>query len=270
MTASGFACLPMYDFPWTASANEALYRAVATRLREEGIAAPPGLTRGRPLDDIWRDPKLILGQTCGYPYWFGLRATVALIATPLYAFDGCDGANHRSFLIARRGDPRRDIAAFRHGRAALNARDSNSGMNLFRAAVAPFAWAGRFFAEIVVTGAHAASLSAVAAGAADVAAIDCVSFALLARGRPDLVEHVEVIARSAATPALPFITSAATSAARIAAIRRCLLAALADPAVAPDLATLGLVGAEVLEPDAYARVAELERNAVELGYPELA
>jgi ABC-type phosphate/phosphonate transport system substrate-binding protein len=270
MKARGLACLPMYDFPWTAPALDALWAAFGARLRDAGLDAPSELTRDRPLDSMWRDPELTLGQTCGYPFWFSLRDRVALIATPVFDFDGCEGPRHCSFLIARRDDPRGNLAAFRGARAAINARDSNTGMNLFRAAVAPLAKARPFFAEVVATGAHALSLAAVAECAADVAAIDCVSFALLARGRPELVERVEVFARTPSSAGLPFITSAVHPPRTLATLRRCLFATLEDSALAADLATLGLVGAEVLEPTAYARVAELAQGAIDLGYPELA
>ena len=57
-------------------------------------------------------------------------------------------------------------------------------MSALRALIAPHAASGRFFAEVRVSGAHSASLAMVARGEADVAAIDCVVHALLARHRP--------------------------------------------------------------------------------------
>src|SRR5665811_293725 len=103
-----------------------------------------------------------------------------------YGFEGCEGAKHCSFLIVRRGEAERGLAGFRGARAAINARDSNTGMNLFRAAIAPLAKGHPFFSDVVVTGAHALSFAAVAEGTADIAAIDCVSFGLLRRGRAEL------------------------------------------------------------------------------------
>jgi len=266
----GLACLPMYDFPWTASALDDVWTAMSGRLRAEGLDAPEALTRGPPLNEMWRDPGLILGQTCGYPFWRDLRGRVLLIATPIYRFDGCDGPRHRGFLVARREDERRELGDFQGARAAINARDSNTGTNLFRAAVAPLAGGRPFFSEVVVTGAHARSLAAVANDFADVAAIDAVSFGLLGIGRPDLVERVRVFARTPSSPGLPFIASATLASATVASIRRCLFATLADPGLTAAFATLGLAGAEILDADAYAEVAELEQSAIDLGYPELA
>ena len=270
MGAVYVAALPMYDFPWTADAQDALWRALAGRLRQAGIAAPLALTRSRPLQELWRDPRLLFGQTCGYPYVTSLADRVSLIATPSYVFDGCEGANHCSFIVARRDDARVALREFRGARAAVNGWDSNSGMNLFRAAVAPLAGGAAFFASVEVTRSHAASLSAVANGKADIAAIDCVTFGLLSRARPDLAEAVAVVARSPLSPGLPYIASASLSPGLIAAVRAALRATLSDPALSATLAVLGLSGAVVLRRDDYLPVEALERGAAELGYPELA
>jgi ABC-type phosphate/phosphonate transport system substrate-binding protein len=264
------ATLPMYDFPWTASANDALWAAMRDRLRADGIAAPQGLTRGADLAEIWRSPELLFGQTCGYPYWRELRDFVEILATPRYAFAGCEGADHCSFIVVRRDDPRAALAEFRGARAAVNARDSNTGMNLFRATVAPFAGYGRFFASVSVTGAHVASLRAVAQDEADIAAVDCVTFGLVARGRPDAAAGIRVLARTPAAPCLPFIASLRAPEAVRARIRAVLTDLVAAPGLAEARATLGIVGIEVLPRNAYARIDELERGAVALGYPALA
>jgi ABC-type phosphate/phosphonate transport system substrate-binding protein len=264
------AVLPMYDFPWTASANDALWAAVAARLDEAGLEAPKTLTRGPDLDAQWRDPRLVFGQTCGYPYETRLKDAVALIAAPIYAFPGCVDASHRSFIIRRTSDPRRELTEFRGATAGLNARDSNSGMNLFRAALAPLAGGTSFFRAVLVTGSHEASVEAVADGRADLAAIDCVSFALLGRGRPELIARVAVVAESPRSPSLPFIAAAGLPAERIATVREALFAALADPNLAEARATLGLIGARFVTPAEYDCVIEMERDAAAAGYPSLA
>ena len=110
-------------------------------------------------------------------------------------------------MIRGARDPRRALSEFRGASAALNACDSNTGMNLFRAAIAPVAGGAPFFRAVVVTGSHEASMAAVAEGLADLASIDCVTFALLERGRPDLIGRVAIVAESALSPGLPFIAS---------------------------------------------------------------
>ena len=111
---------------------------------------------------------------------------------------------------------------------------------------------------------------AVAEGRADLAAIDCVSFALLAHGRPELIERVAVVAESPPSPGLPFIASARLEASTIAAVRAALIEALADPSLADARATLGLKGArERIRPNTIASL-EIEREAAAAGYPRLA
>jgi ABC-type phosphate/phosphonate transport system substrate-binding protein len=259
----------MYDFSWVAAANDALWRGLGGRLRGAGIEAPEALSRGVDLHELWRDRRLIFGQTCGYPYVTALRDTVTLVATPVYAHPGCAGAYHRSFLIARKGQARRRLEDFVGARAAVNSLDSNSGMNLFRATIAPVAQGRAFFTEMTVTGSHQASLGAVVAGEADIAALDCVSFALLAEGRPDLIDRVDIVAQSPLSPALPFVTSANLARARLGEVRRALQATLADPALAAARRALGIISVALLGDGDYERVAEIEQAAIAAGYPAL-
>jgi ABC-type phosphate/phosphonate transport system substrate-binding protein len=268
--ATLIASLPMYDFPWIAAANDALWASIAARLAEAGVQAPMRLTRNGDLAGLWRHPALIFGQTCGYPYVTALKETVTLIAAPEYSFPGCEGASHRSFLIRRATDPRPALAAFQGAMAALNTHDSNTGMNLFRATIAPVAAGARFFSSIVITGSHEASVVSVAEGRADLASIDCVSFALLKRGRPELVERVAIVAESLLSACLPFVASASFPAPTIQAVRQALFEALADPDLAETCAALGLKGARIATPADYDRVIEMERDAVAMGYAHLA
>ncbi len=264
------ASLPMYDFPWIAAANDALWASIAARLSEAGVQAPKGLTRGGDHATLWRHSGLIFGQTCGYPYATALKETVTLIAAPEYSFPGCEGASHRSFIIRRLGDARRALGEFRGAIAALNAHDSNTGMNLFRATIAPVAGGQAFFSSIALTGSHEASVAAIAEGRADLASIDCVSFALLERRHPKLVERVAIVAESPLSLCLPFIASANLPAPTIAAVREALFAAISDPNLAEARVTLGLTGARFTTPSDYDRVLVLERNAARAGYPLLA
>jgi ABC-type phosphate/phosphonate transport system substrate-binding protein len=264
------AALPMYDFPEIARENDAIWAAIATRLRAEGFEAPGRLARKGDLSTLWRSPELLFGQTCGYPYVKDLRDAVVLIATPEYSFAGCEGTFHRSFLICRAADRRRRLEAFRGAVAAVNGWDSNSGMNLFRATIAPVARPAPFFASVVVTGSHLASLEAVVGGRADLAAIDCVTFGLVKRLRPALVDRTAIVAESPVSPGLPFIAAVSLPDAAVAAVRKALFAALADPALEESRAALGLKGAHVTRDDNYDRVLELERQVEAAGYPRLA
>jgi ABC-type phosphate/phosphonate transport system substrate-binding protein len=269
--ARGVASLGMYDPPWLHGANDALWSVLARHLRDNGFAAiPERLDRDRPLAAIWADPDLVLAQTCCYPLATTLAGAVTPVAAPVYAWPGCRGATHRSFLVVREASPFQNLSDLRGRRLAVNGFDSNTGMNLLRAAVAPLAGGHAFFGSVTVTGAHLSSMSAVARGEADLAAVDCVTFGLAARHRPDLAAGLRVIGETEPSPALPFVTRREASAEAVAAARTALRAALADAGVAEACTRLGLAGVEPLPADACAQVLALERDAVAAGYPRLA
>jgi ABC-type phosphate/phosphonate transport system substrate-binding protein len=264
------AILPMYDLESLRPSTDALWSAIAANLRAAGIEAPSSLARAVALEDAWADPALLLGQTCGYPLVTSLRGRVTLLATPRYRAPGCEGAAYRSAVVVRAHDPAHSLADLRGARCAVNGLDSNSGMNVLRAAIAPLVSAGdRFFADVVVTGAHAASLAALAGGRADVAAIDCVTWAHLQRLRPGLTAGLRVLAWSVAMPGLPLITSLRSGEAVTTALRAALWAVGADPALAPVREALLLEGFDEVPLQAYDAILALQAEAVALGYPAL-
>jgi ABC-type phosphate/phosphonate transport system substrate-binding protein len=264
------ATLGMYDFPWTVPGNDELWRAVAARLGAAGLKAPSSLTRDVDLHDLWVSPGLVFGQTCGYPYIATLQQRVTLVATPIYDFPGCVGAANCSFLVTSRNSDRQTLADFRGARALINNPDSNSGMNRFRAMIAPLAGGKAFFAEVGVSGSHAASLASIAADEADLACIDCVSFALMRHGRPEVMDNVRVVATTAMTQGLPFIMSNALAPTYARQSRLALADVLGDPSLAPARKALGLTGMRIRAPADYDDVAKLEREAIAAGYPQLA
>ena len=264
------AVLPMYDFLELRSATDALWTAIAVRLRDLGLSPPDCLTRSTCLEDVWTDPCLLLGQTCGYPLVTALRGRVALLATPRYAAAGCEGTRYRSAIVVR-GDARASSLADLRGQVcAVNDAASNSGMNVLRAEIAQLAQhTPPFFRDVLTTGSHAASAVAVAEGRADVAAIDCVTWAHLQRLRPAHTRGLRRLAWTVATPGLPLITSVLTNDAD----RRALLAALQDVAEEPGLAgvraELLLDGFETVSLDEYDAIMNLQTRARLSGYAEL-
>ncbi len=265
------ASLGMHDGPALHAANDALWSLIAGRLAEHGVAdVPPGLDRRRSLDAIWSDPALLLAQCCGYPLMTRYRGRLRYVATPSYAAPGCLGASHRSRILVRADDRAERLAELRGRRAAVNERHSNSGMNLFRAAIAPLAGGDRFFAGVLETGSHEASLRAVADAGADVAAIDAVSFAHLARAAPALAARVRTIGWTGASPGLPFVTSIATSDGVVDLLRAILDEVARSAAARPACEMLLIAGMARLPARAYDRLLRIERGAARLGYPDLA
>jgi ABC-type phosphate/phosphonate transport system substrate-binding protein len=260
------ASLGMYDAPWLRDANDRLWAVVRDALRRSLADVPAALDRGRDLRTIWRDPKLLLAQTCGYPLLTELEGAVRLVATPHYAWPGCDGPLYCSFVVVRAGARYAALADLRGARCAINGTDSQSGMNALRALVAPLAEGGRFFGSVIETGGHLRSLDAVRDGSADLAAIDCVTHGLTARHRPEQLAGTRVLMRTATAPGLPFITAAGVGEAEIAALRTALAASIAAGAGE----ALGLVGMSVLTLRDYAPIAAMEAGAAAAGYPVLA
>jgi len=264
------ASLPMYDFPELASASAAWWNGLRRHFLAQGIRdLPEKLTGGVDPIGQWDGPALIFSQTCGYPMTHALAGKVRLLATPRYDASGCAGPTYVSWVIVRRDDPAERFADLRGRRPTFNGRDSQSGYNVLRALAAPLAESGRFFGPGIESGAHRKSMAMVAAGKADVATIDCVSFALIARVAPTEVANLRVLCASAAAPALPYVTSASTDATMVQSLQAGILAACTDPELAAVRRTLLIEGCEVLPVSCYDVILEMERAAVARGYPEL-
>jgi ABC-type phosphate/phosphonate transport system substrate-binding protein len=266
------ASLGMYDHPAQQGANDRIWSAIVRILRIRGIdGVPDVLDRARHVHDLWRDPNLLFGQACGYPLITDDSLALHVIALPIYDVPGSTNsdATHASVLVARANNGHSTLSDYRDTRAAINDPQSNTGMNLFRATLAPIAETNVFFASVVQTGSHRASVAAIAAGDADIAAIDAVTYATLVRHEPDLTAPLRTVARSPASPTLPFVTSAATSIETIAALRLALHHVMTDPRLADDRAMLGLAGILTANADALAPIRALERTAIRFGYPNL-
>ena len=270
------ASLPMYDFPELRDAHDALWGALAARLVVAGVRdVPPELTHDVGHRKVWHDPSLLFAQGCEYPLAKSFADRVRLVATPMYSAAGCEGARYRSALVVRSwgegaGEPGRmfaRLADFRGRRCVINELDSNSGMNLLRAAVAPLASGGRFFGSVVVSGSHLRSVEMVASGLADVACVDCVSFAHFQRLYPLVVAGLRVLSWTASSPSLPFISSCSSSDATVQALRSALADVFDDDGLAVVRERLLLSGVDLRPTEGFEEVLALERGAVERGYP---
>jgi ABC-type phosphate/phosphonate transport system substrate-binding protein len=262
----------MYAAPEpVAAANAIFWAALRTILLDEGMHdLPEGLSTDIAYDEAWRHPDLFLAQTCGYPYMHKLKGRVRLVATPCYAYDGCEGPLSGSVIIVRRDSVFHNLEALAGSRVAINGRDSNSGMNLLRRTIAPHARKGRFFSQVLETGGHRASLSAVASNLADTAAIDSVTFGHIMRFAPDEVSDVRILARTPLGPGLPLITRGSASDSLVAALRHGLRRFVADPATADIRGILAIRDFAILDDADYDSILAFERESRDLGYPEIA
>jgi len=139
-----------------------------------------------------------------------------------------------------------------------------------RAAIAPLAEHGRFFSSVELTGGHVASVRAVAEGRADVAAIDCVSYAHIRRFNPELTSRLRILDWTPSSPGLPYVTARAGDASIVPALRAALAEVQADPALVQVRDALLITGIDFTVDEDYVEVRQLERGALERGYPQVA
>lgn len=264
------AALPMYDFPELRDAHDRFWAALARRMGEGGIpGVPRELTRGLSHRGVWSHPGLLFGQACEYPISKSFRRHLRLLATPRYRAPGCHETTYRSAIVVGAKEPADSLQGLHGRRCVVNEPDSNSGMNLLRAALAPISGGARFFQSVVFSGSHRKSIELIAAGEADVAAIDCVTLEHLRRTHRALISQVRVIDWTPPSPSLPFVVTRQTDETTVVIVRGALQAVCDDPALASVRETLLLEGVD-LTPDAtFRRVLELQQHAERWHYPAL-
>ena len=245
--------LPMYELPGLRAATDAWWTGLAGHLRTHGVeGVPDQLTRDAARrDQLWRSPDLLLSQTCGYPLVHALDGLAGLIATPCYAVPGCTGALYRSLIVAGADAPADRLSDFKDAIVAVNAYDSHSGWNALRLMTEPLGGWDAVFTETVVSGSHAASIDLVRDGGADVAAIDCVTHALIGDTEPDCLAGTRVIGQSAGAPALPYVAGRNIGNEVLVRIRAALFDAAEDTNLAGARSSLHLEGFEGIPLAAY-------------------
>jgi ABC-type phosphate/phosphonate transport system substrate-binding protein len=264
------ACLPMYCLPEMEAANSAFLAALRRRLRAKGIEAAKtsfSSNHGAVSDSI--GPGIFFTQICGYPLFKHYRDQYRVLATPHYAMPGCVGSSHRAFIVVRADDPAERLEGLRGRIFGCNSLLSNSGMNLPRLSLARIAGGSPFFSSVVMTGAHIESLERLDEGSIDACSIDNVTWGFFKKFRSMAAERYRILAETVASPSLPFVTSVNTTEADAVSLTETLYDIMNDPKIAHIREVLELTGLSVPDVAAYRRLAEYEREAAELGYPEL-
>ena len=239
------AALPMYDWPESRAEVDAEWASMRTRLLAQGVNAPLHLVRRNadmpPVpggirdasgaviapdpatlppndldrDALWKHPKLLFAQACWGPLEQGLGQYVRVLGQPDYSdYEGGEGQYYSSAVVMRTGEapPATDdwssvpLDLLRGKRFAYNSDDSMSGKIAFMRDLEAMGEDLSIFSEHVETGGHRGSIIAVAEGRADVAAIDCRSWALAQRFEP-LAAKVVVVGWTSRRKGLPFITA---------------------------------------------------------------
>lgn len=256
------SALPMYN---VSPRIQREYEALLALLFDE-LNVPVELLHPTELLEFWRRSDLLLGQTCGYPYLTQLRGQVTLVATPCFDFPGCEGSDYSSAVVVRRGGDIRALDDARGRVAAANDINSNSGMNVLRHAVASLHRGRRFFESVKWSGSHAESLRMVRDGEADIAAIDCVTWAYIKEEDPDSLQTLEILQYSAPSPGLPLIAARAVPDELVRRLRDALLQP--SPQLLERMRALHIRAFEYR--DDYSRIAQIEIEAQAAGYPLLA
>ena len=254
------ASLPMYDLAEVRHATCAWWAGLARAFEAAGIEdVPSELTRPTETIAHWRDPKLLFSQTCGLPYTQQLVDDVRLIATLCYAATGCDGPLYKSLLLAGETSSEFDLADLRRAKVAVNSFGSQSGWVALCAAVTN-PGCEPDFGEVLVTGSHAASITAVAQGDAQLCAVDCITYALIEAHTPEMVAAVKVVHQSPDAPGLPYITGRTTSVGDLARLRDGLRNALDEPDLASARDVLLIEDCEILDDADYDVIRAMARG----------
>ncbi|MGB8859434.1 MAG: PhnD/SsuA/transferrin family substrate-binding protein [Ilumatobacteraceae bacterium] len=233
MTRSGglVASLAMYPFPSLRPATDALWAAVRGTLGwgpaelEWTVLAP----------EVWHHPQLLVAQTCGWPLVSQLSSSVAVVGTFDYDVPDAEHGTYRSVIVSPHALTLEELRGWSAAVAAVNAVDSLSGRVSLQ-----HAWGG-LPAVVLETGAHLESVRALVAGRADVASIDAVSWAHIARTEPDLLSGLHVIGHGPRVPCLPLVAGW-RQASHVGALRAAFSAAVADPALADVRGALRIRG----------------------------
>jgi len=199
------AGLPMYDWPEVRTAVDALWAAIADRLRGAGVDSPAAVWRPSDVEDLWMHPDLLVGEICGHQVVDEFRGRVEVLGAFDRGVEGCAPGDYRSVLVCRDDDPAETLTDLRNRPVAVNGWRSQSGHGALVATIAPMARDGRFFERVEVTGSHQASMRAVAEGRADLACIDEVSWRLALDHEP-AVDDLRIVAWTAPTPGPPMVT----------------------------------------------------------------
>jgi ABC-type phosphate/phosphonate transport system substrate-binding protein len=264
------ASLPMYSLPEMEAANSAFWAALKQRLHAKGVD-----TAGIRLDSekgpgpVGIGPGVFFTQICGYPLFRHYRDQALLLATPHYAMAGCVGSTHRAFFMVRAGDPAERLEDLRGGIFGCNSLLSNSGMNLPRLSLARIAGGKPFFSSVVITGGHVTSLERLGEGRIDICAIDNVTWGFFEKFRPVVAKRYRILDETPSSPSLPFVTSVNTTETDAVAIAEALHEIMGDPQTANLRGVLQLAALSVPDVAAYERLAEHEREAADLDFPEL-
>ena len=249
------ASLPMYDFPETRPATDALWQRMARHFHREGVTrVPRQLVHDRHLNSLWSDDELFISQCCGYDIVHRYKDQLQVLATPWFAAPGCSNGNYASTIVVPENSLYRDVVDMIGTVVVVNGPESHSGMNALFSLVAPYSRDGKIFAEVKISGSHAQSLAALKKGAADVASVDCLTYELLRRYRPTAIDGTRPLGLTYTAPAPPYVIRANVSTDTVVRMQNAMLATFSDPSISNARQTLLLADLEISSAEVYHRI----------------
>lgn len=198
------ASLPMYARADNRAAHDALWALIRDGLRARDVAAPDGLDHDIDYMAGWARPDLVLGHICNLPYRARFQDKVTRIGASHYDLPDCAPGHYTSYFVVRHDSPATTPADMATSRFACNSLLSQSGYG------AAQLWAqaqGFTFHAPLVTGAHSASIAAVADGHADIALIDAQTWWIAAQSNAQTAA-LRIIGQTQNGPGMTFITRA--------------------------------------------------------------
>ncbi|SFI53036.1 phosphate/phosphite/phosphonate ABC transporter substrate-binding protein [Celeribacter neptunius] len=198
------AQLPMYLRPGNRDAHLALWELIRAGLRLRGIEAPEHLDDMLAYDAAWEHPELCLSQICNLPLRGPLKDKVTRIGACDFGLPGCAPGYYNSLFVVHEDHPAQKAEDLQDATMAYNDALSHSGWG------APWLWAenrGLRFRPVLRSGAHVASIAAVAEGRVEFATIDAQSFRVLLREDPNII-RLKVIGMTDCSPGQTFCTRA--------------------------------------------------------------
>lgn len=235
------ASLPWYEFEETRPILDRFWSALSDRLQQRvDHELPTALDRDTPYERLPSCPDLLLGQACGYLLTTPQAREVTLVATPDFAAPGCSGGSYRSRVVVRRREGIRALADLEGSRFVANEPLSYSGLHSVERLLAPNQRTATFFASTVFSGSHQSSIRMLQDDRADVAAIDCITWELLRRHRPEALTDLETLLLTPAAPAPPLLAHREIAPETLEALRISLQEVASDPSC-PELCIRGFV-----------------------------
>lgn len=237
------ASLPMYAHPAHRGAHDRLWALIRDGLRGAGCAAPDNLDHDIDHLSAWARDDLVLSQICNLPYRLRFKDQLTLIGAADYGIEGCALGYYHSVFVTHPETAATGPADLQDARFVCNDTLSQSGY------AAPQLWAiarGFQFRLTAQTGAHFDSITMVAEGRAELAAIDAQTWRMALALHPS-ARALKVIGKTDSSPGQSFVTRTAIDPALFRAIITAAIAALSPE----DTRTLGLKAVIALPAAAY-------------------